>query len=359
MRIQYLIPGLAITAILNCSSAGDCSTFKNNNLGTLTDWEEIYRNEGRRPAAPTPQYLTAEDGLQLAYREWTPAGWVAGNEVLLFIPGSTAHSGLYTAIGAGLGNRNIKVRIIDVRGHGLSVCHSSTNCTNPASVSREINDNNIYYKGRIGDSLDKNQIIRDVNQHIADLKTKNSGSLINIAGHSSGGGVVSRFIEHGGFQQVAGVALVAPFNHASQLQNRPTPEPTDVCYAEYRKSAYAVVDFGALGDALRGNAHRYTLYFRKEAVFRDSLDITTNTFATMMGTQTEDASGFWNAFTRPFLFLAGEKDALFDVNKSRTQFLLAPGARMADFIIISNTSHIGLSWSDTVADQLNTWFMNN
>ena len=357
MKSKYLILGLVVAVVSSSCSTQDCSSFKNSGLGTLTTWEQIYKDEARWPEAPMPQYLTAEDGLQLAYREWTPTGWVANNEVLLFIPGSTAHSGLYTAIGAGM--RNIKIRIVDLRGHGLSVCGSAKSCATPASISRAINDDNIYYKGKIGDSLDKNQILRDIHLHIADLKAKNPNSPINISGHSSGAGVVSRFIEHGGLSEVAGVALVSPFNNASQPQNGSIPAPTDMCYLAYTENAYAVVNFGALGDALRGNKHRYTLTFRKEANFQNTLDITANTFTTMMGMQTEDASNFWNAFTNPFLFIAGEKDALLDTTISRTQFLLAPGATMANFIVISNTSHIGLSWSDTVANQLDSWFMNN
>ena len=119
-----------------------------------------------------------------------------------------------------MAKRGVFTRIIDTRGHGLSVCKSATDCSDPAFTPRIPVDDSNYYPGRIGDSLDSDQISRDLNAHIEDLRTKWPKATFHLAGHSSGGGAISHFVEYVNktlekdlADVVDSIALVAPYNH--------------------------------------------------------------------------------------------------------------------------------------------------
>ena len=59
----------------------------------LNDWErEFVRTEAELYQAPEAETLEAEDGLQLAYREWVPKEWNGAGEIYLIVPGSPAIS---------------------------------------------------------------------------------------------------------------------------------------------------------------------------------------------------------------------------------------------------------------------------
>ena len=336
--------------LVGCGAAPECE-FSANPLGSLTEWEEALIAADALPAAPDPGFLEGEEGLALAFREWTPAGWDGTGAVAVFVPGSSAHSDQYTAIGAGLADRGVLARIIDVRGHGLSACASADDCADPAFTPRKIRDNSDYYRGRVGDSADANQIIRDLGHHLADLRARWPNASLHLAGHSSGGGVVSRYLEHAGPGDLANVGLIAPYNHPDQPQVRPSVQLDCV---DTVGTDYARVDVGALGDALRGNDHRYVISFHKGQAYEQPLDTLSYTWTTLQGMGTTDPDAFWTAYTVPLLFVAGSDDHLLDPEESRRQFERAPAG--GSFVVAEDTSHIGLSWSDEVAAELAAWF---
>ena len=339
-----------ILLLVGCGAPPECE-FAADPLGTLTSWEEEIIAGAGLPDAPDPGFLEGEEGLQLAYREWIPTGWDGSGSVAVFIPGSSAHADQYTAIGAGLSERGVLARIIDVRGHGLSACASAYDCSDPAFTPREIQDNSAYFPGRIGDSADDNQILRDVGAHLADLRAAWPDASLHLGGHSSGGGVVSRYLENAGPGDLANVALVAPYNHPDQPQVRKSVqlECTDIVGTDYAR-----VDLGALGDAIRGNDHRYVISFHKGEAYEQPLDTLAYTYTTLQGMSTTDPDAFWSAFTVPLLFVAGSDDHLLDPDESERQFERAPAG--GSFFVAEETSHIGLSWSDEVAAELAAWF---
>ncbi len=337
--------GLAARVLVGCGEE-PCTNPTEGTLGELTDWERDYL-DGETIESPPPQFLEAEDGLGLAYHDWMPDDWDGTGAVVLLVPGSSAYAELYAALGRGLSERGVLTRIIDVRGHGRSTCGPDGECGSPPY---EAIDDDRYYVGRPGDSLDEDQIIRDLARHVADLREDWPASSLVLSGHSSGGGVVSRYVETGGLAVVDSVALLAPFNHFEQPQN---VDFSDQLCPGTAGTAYAQLDLGALGDALRGNRHRYVLDFVKEPDLTTELDTLHYSYTTMLGMAADDPDDFLAAYSEPTLWVAAEQDALLDLDESRAQFERMPGG--GAFVTVRDTSHVGLSWSDAVAGLLAQW----
>lgn len=352
MRLRASIVGLAIglglcTRLLAGCGDDDCSNPSENTLGELTAWEQGFL-AGPTIESPPPGFLEAEDGLGLAYHDWVPGSWDGSGPVVLLVPGSSAYAELYAALGQGLRERGVLARIIDVRGHGRSTCSPQGACGEPPHPAP---DDDRYYRGRPGDSLDEDQIIRDLARHVADLRARwPAARRLVISGHSSGGGVVSRYVETGGLAAVGSVALLAPFNHFAQPQN---VDASDQLCAGTAGTPYAQLDLGALGDAMRGNRHRYVLSFVKEPELTTELDTLRYSYTTMLGMAADDPDDFLAAYAEPTLWIAAERDALLDLEESRAQFERMPGG--GAFVVAQDTSHVGLSWSDPVAELLARW----
>lgn len=352
-----LWPGLALpalTLLVHACGQDACEPPRTDTLGELQAWEKDFIANGGTPEAPPPSFVDAEDGLKLAVHDWVPDDWSEDGALVLLIPGSSAYAELYAVLGEELAKAGVRARIIDVRGHGRSTCADPSiageDCGAPPEGGYPYADDGRYWVGKPGDSLDANQIIRDLGRHVAALRESFPQARLVLAGHSSGGGVVSRYVEHGGLSTVDAVALIAPFNHADQPQNNDQSER--LC-PDQAGSPYAQLDLGALGDALRGNTHRYVLDLVKDEAYQAPLDTQRYTYTTMLGMATTDAEGFLQAFATPTLWIAGRADALFDLERSRAQLDAMPGG--GPFVEVLDTSHIGLTWSPNVARELARW----
>lgn len=348
--------GVAVFAIstatallaLGCGD-DDCQSLPDDGLGEPTAWERELMNAENWPSPPTPEFLEGEEQVPLAYRTWM-AEDVAGEEtVVLFVHGSSTHSGAYTVLGEGLSERGVHARFVDLRGHGLSVCRPDGNCEDPASIPRKYDDG-AYYPGRPGDSRDNKQLVRDLSRHIEDVRTNHAEAQLFVAGHSSGAGLVLRYLERGGLERIDGVALLSPFYHPDQPQSSMQEFE---CGQKQSGNGYAVVDLGALGAALRGQVHRYVLSFRKDDAYEQPLDTLQNTYTTMTGMQTSSADNFYAAISTPVLWVAAREDALLDLEIQRRESEQLP--ENSRFVVVEQTSHVGLGWSDGVAELLADW----
>lgn len=326
----------------------ECAVPDGDSLGSLTGWEQAWIDTQPDPVLPTAETLLMPDGLPLVYRDWAPEGWDGIGEVLLFVPGSSAHSGLYAPLGEALAAEGVYTRIVDVRGHGLSVC-AAEGCGDPEAVDRDPPDDGQTWVGRVGDSADEQQLVRDIGVVLADLAARFPEADLNLGGHSSGGGLVSRTVETTGAPTVDRVVLLAPYNNPDQPQVR---DEVKLDCADMAGTAYAQVSLGAVGDALRGNTHRYVLRFHKSETYTDALDTLAYTWNTMTGMATTDPVTFWDAYHQPVLLVAGSEDHLLDPDVSAEQVALASDGT---FALIEDTSHIGLIWSAEAAGAVAAW----
>ena len=149
---------------------------------------------------------------------------------------------------------------------------------------------------------------------------------------------------------VDSVALIAPYTHADAAQVR--PEVRLDC-PEVAGTAYARVDLGALGAALRGDPHRYVLSFEKGELATDQ-DTLAYTWPMMTGLATNDPTTSWSAYTVPLLVVVGEEDALLDPTAWDSVLERTPSP--SHLWRVPETGHIGLTWSDEVGVGLAGWF---
>lgn len=327
--------------VLLVSCQDPCRPAPEGDLGEPTAWELEFLEGGGLPESPSPAFVTAEDGLALAYRDWVPNAWDGTGAMVLLLHGSSAYGELYGALGQGMADEGVLVRIVDLRGHGLSACVREGECG--TSEPRTYVDDGAYWVGRPGDALDESQHTRDVDLHLEDMRARWPDARVMLMGHSSGAGLVSRYVEGAGMAGLEGAILLAPFTHPDQPQN-------DLISWDCGRgvgTAYAQVDLGALGDAMRDNPHRYVLDLVKNEDYRADLDTTRYTSTTMLGLSVRDVDRFHAAFSGPTLWVAGDRDALLDVDGSRSEFARMPGG--AAFVTVRDTSHVGVTWSQGVA----------
>jgi pimeloyl-ACP methyl ester carboxylesterase len=167
---------LIITVIITIASSFAADNFRFS-LPDVAEYKDV-----------SIRFITAKDNIKLAYRE---AGSPASPIGLIFIPGSTMYGYYYIPLINELSKKNCLVRVIDIRGHGDS-------------------------EGARGDVQSENDLIEDLSLHIKDLALKNPHMKIIIGGHSMGGGICGRYLEHYGYESVKGVVYVAPFFHYKQ-----------------------------------------------------------------------------------------------------------------------------------------------
>ncbi len=333
---------LLLLALMACTE--ECEPAPEGSLGEPTDWEAEFLEAGESPEPPASATLDAEDRLPLAYADWIPEDWDGTGPVVLLLHGSSAHGALYASLGQGLSDAGVYARLVDLRGHGMSRCPDPVDCDPTATPS--YTDDGDYWPGRPGDALDEHQLVRDVHVHLADLEASFPDARFLLAGHSSGGGLVSRTIETTGVRGLTGAILLAPFNHLEQPQVSLDSWECGTIVG----TPYAQVDLGALGDARRGNPHRYVISLNKQPEYTTPLDTLQYTYALNQGFAVTDPEGFHQAFTLPTLWVAGQEDAMLDLEASRSEFERLPGG-MA-FVEVVDTSHVGVSWSAGVAEVL-------
>ena len=332
---------LLSTLVLLAGACGEpCEAAPDGDLGEPTAWEQAFLEQGGLPDSPAPAFLVAEDGLPLAYRDWMPAGWDGTGAMVLLLHASSAYGELYAALAEAMAAEGVLTRVVDLRGHGLSTCITPDVCGTEGA--RVYDDDGAYWPGRPGDALDAWQHARDVVTHLEHLRELWPEADAVLMGHSSGAGLVARVIESRGMAGLAGAIVLAPFHTPDQPQNS---LQTWDC-GRGVGTAYAQVDLGALGDAMRDNPHRYVLALRKNEDYRAALDTEHYTATTMWGLAVEDEERFHAAFTGPTLWVAGERDALLDVELSRQEFDRMPGGQA--FVTVADTSHVGVTWSRAV-----------
>lgn len=339
MRKEILVALAGAALVAGCDPT--CEPVPPGELGALTAWEQEFLAGGQLPDVPGRSFLTAEDGLRLAWTDWVPAAWDGSGPAVLLVHGSSSHGALYAALGQGLADEGVWARVIDLRGHGHSRCVAPGRC-DPLEVPT-YEESDITWPGRPGDSADVNQLTRDLQAHLTALARDVPGSPIFLAGHSAGAGLVARYVESAGMSHLGGVALIAPFFHADQPQN----ERLEWECGRVVGTTYARVDLGALGDAQRRNPHRYVLSLDKPPALVHPMDTLRYTMTTMQGLAVTDPQRFHAALTGPTLWVAAEHDGLLDLAASRREYARIPGG--AGFVTVRETSHVGVTWSRPVA----------
>lgn len=194
MKIFTLILIIFISFISLESAFGDTNnnSFSFKELGLAS---EVY--------VPSLQYIQADDGISLAYREYEPE---IIDAILVFYHGGGAYSKAgYQFIGDGLSKYfNILVVTPDIRGHGDS-------------------------GGDRGDAPDVEQVFDDIGLMIRYVKAKYPQKAIFLGGHSSGGGLVLNYSTYKKHEEISGYLFLSPqlgFRSKTEINDNPNPFTT-------------------------------------------------------------------------------------------------------------------------------------
>jgi pimeloyl-ACP methyl ester carboxylesterase len=235
------------------------------------------------------QYITTDDNTKLAYRG---KGSVKSKTGFVLIPGSTMYSYYYIPLINELSKMNILVRVIDIRGHGDS-------------------------GGARGDVPSENSLIDDLAFHIRDMKSKNPEMNIIIGGHSMGGGICGRYLEHFGYDSVQGVVYIAPIFHYMQSGMK-NPGYVDV----------SIFNF------LFGGDHAVTQIYHPSS--NDPKLVKEYTNLMSKSSMVADYSTFRKNHKTKTMFIIGNEDELFDWRDSIKIF----DDKNIKYIVLENTGHL-------------------
>jgi len=292
-------PLLFIHLIIMIIATSTCSTANNFKfiLPDIKNYEDI-----------KIQYLISNDNIKLAYRQ---IGSAKSKTAFVFIPGSTMYGYYYIPFLKELSRNDILVRVIDIRGHGDS-------------------------EGPRGDVPYEDSLIDDLALHIKDLKLKNPGINILIGGHSMGGGICGRYLEHNGYNSVKGVVYIAPLFHYKQpgIKN------------------HGYVDIKYLNFLFGGDHTMYQFY---NPTSNDPKLVREYSNIMSKASMVSDYSKFRKNHTANTIFIIGKEDELFNWEKATKIFK----DEKVKYIILNNTGHLNFKLDPDSLKELGKWITHN
>ncbi|NOZ23986.1 MAG: alpha/beta hydrolase [Planctomycetes bacterium] len=240
--------------------------------------------------------IEAEDGIEIAYREFLPEG-AEEYPCLLFIHGSTCHGGAYGNVGPDLAEAGIGATLMDVRGHGLS-------------------------GGPRGDVPVPVLLLKDIERLLGTIRGPHCAKLF-LGGHSSGGGIAAKYYAE--YQKnIDGLVLLAPHFHHKAPQNR----RDDTGAVEVSKTKLAL--------SLLNPSIRFLHY--NIADEEDELSVADYSLNWTRATQLADYEAGLRAIDLPVVWIVGEEDDFFDVEIMRREFEKMP-SQDKQFILREGIEH--------------------
>lgn len=277
-------------------------------------------------AVPDPEPFRARDGTALQVRRYPCAGACA--TVLVLLHGSAWHGLALHHLAAGVAaSGTAHVVVPDLRGHGAR----------PA---------------RRGDVDHVGQLEEDLADLLADERRRHPGARVVVGGHSSGGGLVVRFVggRHGG--AVDGVVLLAPYlGH-----DAPTTRPGSGGWA--RPQVRRIVGLGMLDAVGLRFLHQLPViaFAMPDRVLDGPLGATATTaysYRLQASLAPRPGPRDLRRLTAPFLLVVGSDDAAF-VAAAYAPYVAAH-ADGGTFAVLEGAGHLGLLVDPRTVDAVAAW----
>lgn len=249
------------------------------NLPDISPWTDI-----------EIKFLTASDGIKLAYRE---LGNIQSQKGMIIVPGSTMYGYYYIPFMKSMLDEDLYIRVIDLRGHGDS-------------------------GGDRGDVPDENSLVEDLNAHVSHINSMNPNMKIVICGHSMGAGVCGRYLETYGYDSVDGAVYLAPFFHYRQ------PGMKDADYVDVN-----------IFMTIFGSDHEITQVYHPTG--DDPKLVRKYTKIMSKASMVKDFFSFKENHTTKSIFVIGKQDELFDWVESQRIF---SDSKNISYIILSDATHL-------------------
>jgi len=269
----------------------------NFNLPNISPWKDI-----------NVKFVKSDDGVQLAYRE---SGNIKSDKTLIFIPGSTMYGYYYIPFMKAISEKNLYLRVIDLRGHGNS-------------------------QGKRGDVPHENSLVDDLNIHILKIKSVNPDTEIIIGGHSMGAGVCGRYLERYGFDAVKRVLYVSPFFHYKQ--------------PGMKNTSYVDVNYF---NTIFGDPHDVTQVYHPTG--DDPKLVRTYTKIMANASMVEDYHQFRKSHKTKTLFIEGKKDELFDWKEATNIFQSQDDIK---YVFLPTAAHLDIFFKGG-ADKIKEWLLHS
>jgi acylglycerol lipase len=252
----------------------------------------------------SPEYLTASDGVRLAYRRYAPA---SPRAAVLFYHGGGAHSGAgYQFVGSGLQTLfDMVVYTPDIRGHGAS-------------------------GGPRGDAPNPKQVWADITTLIKHIRAEFPHLPLFLGGHSSGAGVALNYTSQPDREPVSGYAFLSPQLGVQAKTDRPS---LTAPFATVDTSAF--VAYATSGGTSHGHDYAVKFNYPAETLASDPglvASISVNMSVALIPSAPQEQ---FAGLDRPFGLWIGSDDELFLPDK-----VLAFGDLATSFRAVSQVRFI-------------------
>jgi len=270
------------------------------------------------------QWIKTRDGFELFSRIYKSES----KDVLILIHGSGSESRyLATLANSIAANKMATVLTPDLRGHGEN-------------------------KGRRGD-IDNIGELEDDIEDLIDYSRKNLGAeKIILAGHSSGGGLVLRFIGNPKNTKVDKAIMLAPYLG----YDAPTVKPNSGGWVTV--ALKRIIGLSMLNNigitALNGLP---VLFFNRPDAYDDKLQVPSYSFRMTINFTPDDYKEDVKNINIPCLVLVGEQDESFYPEQFKVAF--EPAEKFVTAEILKGTNHLGIVSDQETFERIKEWTKEN
>lgn len=255
----------------------------------------------------TEQWLKMRDGQEIFSRIYKSKS----NDVMILIHGSGSESRYLSEIANEIASRNIATVITpDVRGHGRN-------------------------KGKRGDIDFIGQLENDIEDLIHFSNKKLYANKIILAGHSSGGGFILRYIGNPNNRKVDKAILIAPYLG----YKAPTVKPNSGGWVKV--ALKRIIGLSMLNNlGIKKLNTLPVLFFNRPKNINDSLQVPSYSYNMVMNFDSKNYEQEIKNIEIPCLVLVGKKDESFYPEKFPIVF--KPSKKFTEVEIMENVKHLDI-----------------
>ena len=246
----------------------------------------------------SPKFLTASDGIQLAYYPFADSS--SKNIVILYAGAGLYGNKTYQSVAKTLYEKyNIGCYLFDIRGHGHS-------------------------QGARGDGPSIQQILNDVSSAVTFVKNQHPKAKIYLTGHSSGAGLIINYNATSACPLVNGYIFIAPYLGPNSKALKEHKNSDQSFVKSIRAWVYILGTIFSTSSCIHWNAvfFNYSLQLLKE----DPLIVPEYTYVMSMATTPYEVSDLIGKIKTPTAIFIGSDDEQFISSKvlSYSQLIKAP-----------------------------------
>jgi len=249
-------------------------------------------------------------------------------DVVILIHGSGSDSRYLADIANAIANENIATVITpDMRGHGRN-------------------------KEKRGDIDFIGQLENDIEDFIQFSKKKFNANKVILAGHSSGGGFVLRFIGNKRNSKVDKAILIAPYLG----YKAPTVKPNSGGWVKV--ALKRIIGLSMLNNVhVKILNHLPVLFFNRPENINDSLQVPSYSYRMTMNFDSKDYQQEIKNTNIPCLVLVGKEDESF--YPEQFPIVFEPSKKFAQVEIIENVKHLDIVKNNKIFKLIKEWNKNN